>query len=114
MSRPLCAYSKQARYLGSGATTDAANFACVDDGTNDPSLENPARDYLSPLIIQAAAPDALNLRNGGGKVVIVLSTPEGSDTFSQWLPSGAPQCACIDKSIALRASTISGYVHRAF
>jgi feruloyl esterase len=87
MSRPLCAYPKEAHYLGSGATNDAANFACVDDGTNDPSLENPAREYLSPLIIQASAPEALNLRNGGGKVVIVLSTPEGSDTFRQWLPS---------------------------
>ena len=95
MSRPLCAYPKQARYVGSGATNDATSFACVDDGTNDPSLEIPARDYLSPLIIQASAPDALNLRNGGGKVVIVLSTPEGSDSFHQWAPSdikaeGAP------------------------
>src|SRR5206468_6247380 len=62
MSRPLCAYPKQARYVGSGPTTDAGSFACVDDGNNDPSLENPARDYLSPLIIQASAPDALNLR----------------------------------------------------
>jgi len=87
MSRPLCVYPKQARYAGSGATNDAANFVCIDDGHNDPSLENPARDYLSPLIIQASAPDALNLRNGGGKVVIVLSTPEGSDTFQQWMPS---------------------------
>lgn len=87
MSRPLCAYPRQARYVGSGPTTDAGSFACVDDGNNDPSLENPARDYLSPLIIQASAPDALNLRNGGGKVVIVLSTPEGSDTFHQWVPS---------------------------
>ena len=60
---------------------------CIDDGNNDPSLEIPARDYLSPLIIQASAPDALNLRNAGGKVVIVLSTPEGSDTFHQWVPS---------------------------
>jgi feruloyl esterase len=87
MSRPLCVYPRQARYTGSGATNDAANFVCIDDGNNDPSLENPARDYLSPLIIQASAPDALNLRNGGGKVVIVLSTPEGSDTFQQWVPS---------------------------
>jgi hypothetical protein len=87
MSRPLCVYPKQARYSGSGATNEAANFVCIDDGSNDPSLENPARDYLSPLIIQASAPDALNLRNGGGKVVIVLSTPDGSDTFQQWVPS---------------------------
>jgi hypothetical protein len=77
----------QARYTGTGATNDAANFVCIDDGNNDPSLENPARDYLSPLIIQAKAPDALNLRNAGGKVVIVLSTPKGSDTFHQWVPS---------------------------
>ena len=87
MSRPLCAYPKQARYTGTGATNDAANFVCIDDGNNDPSLENPARDYLSPLIIQANASVALNLRNGGGKVVIVLSTPKGSDTFHQWVPS---------------------------
>jgi hypothetical protein len=77
----------QARYTGTGATNDAANFMCVDDGSNDPSLENPARDYLSPLIIQANAPDALNLRNGGGKVFIVLSTAQGSDSFRQWVPS---------------------------
>jgi tannase/feruloyl esterase len=87
ISRPLCAYPKQARYIGSGATNDAANFACIDDGNNDPSLENPARAYLSPVIIQAHAPDAFELRNGGGKVVIVLSTPSGSDTFQQWTPS---------------------------
>jgi feruloyl esterase len=87
MSRPLCAYPKQARYTGTGATNDAANFVCIDDGNNDPSLEIPARDYLSPLIIQATAPDSLNLRNGQGKVVIVLSTPTGSDTFHQWVPS---------------------------
>jgi hypothetical protein len=71
----------------SGPTSDAGSFACVDDGNNDPSLENPARDYLSPLIVQASAPDALKLRNGGGKVVIVWSTPEGSDTFHQRVPS---------------------------
>jgi hypothetical protein len=44
-------------------------------------LENPARDYLSALIIRATAPDALDLRNGGSKVVIVLSTPKGSDAL---------------------------------
>ena len=87
MSRPLCTYPKQARYIGSGATNDAANFACVDDGNNDPALEIPAREYLSPLVIQASAPDTLNLRNVRGKLVIVLSTPEGSDTFHQWVPS---------------------------
>ena len=87
MSRPLCVYPKQARYTGSGATNDAENFVCIDDGHNDPSLEKPGQDYLSPLIIQANAPDALNLRNGGGKVVVVLSTPEGSDTFQKWVPS---------------------------
>jgi hypothetical protein len=31
-TRPLCAYPRQARYLGSGATNDAANFECVDRG----------------------------------------------------------------------------------
>lgn len=87
MSRPLCAYPKQARYIGSGAPNDAANFVCIDDGNNDPSLENPAHAYLSPLIIQAHAPDALELRNRGGKVVIVLSTPAGSETFHEWVPS---------------------------
>jgi hypothetical protein len=28
-TRPLCPYPRQSRYLGSGATNDAANFACV-------------------------------------------------------------------------------------
>jgi len=87
MTRPLCAYPKMARYVGSGDPNNASNFACVDDGTNDPSLEIPARDYLSPLVINASAPAALNLRNDGGRVVIALSTPPGSDTFRQWVPS---------------------------
>jgi feruloyl esterase len=29
MTRPLCAYPKQAKYKGSGDTSDAANFSCV-------------------------------------------------------------------------------------
>ena len=77
MSRPLCAYPKQARYTGTGLVNDAANFTCVDDGTNDPSLEIPAREYLSPLIIVASAPPALNLRSGGGLVTIAFWTPSG-------------------------------------
>ena len=98
MSRPLCAYPKQARYTGTGSVNDAANFTCVDDGTNDPSLEIPAREYLSPLIIVASAPPALNLRSGGGLVTIAFWTPAGSDTFHQWVPSeikaeGAPAIA---------------------
>jgi Tannase and feruloyl esterase len=29
MTRPLCAYSKVARYQGAGSTNDAMNFHCV-------------------------------------------------------------------------------------
>ena len=86
MTRPLCPYPKQARYIGTGSVNDAANFACVDDGTNDPSLEISPREYLSPLTIVATA-SALNLRSGSGTVNIALSTPAGSDTFHQWVPS---------------------------
>ena len=31
MTRPLCAYPQEARYLGSGDPTSAANFVCVAD-----------------------------------------------------------------------------------
>lgn len=31
MTRPLCPYPQQARYKGTGSTTDAANFECADD-----------------------------------------------------------------------------------
>jgi len=30
-TRPMCPYSQRAQYRGSGATTDAASFVCVDD-----------------------------------------------------------------------------------
>jgi feruloyl esterase len=88
MSRPLCAYPKQARYTGSGSTNDAANFVCLDDGTNDPSLEIPTRDYLSPLIIQASAPSAFDTRVNGSKFAVILRAPAGSYDFHQWTPTG--------------------------
>jgi feruloyl esterase len=31
MQRPLCPYPEVASYTGNGDTTDAANFACVED-----------------------------------------------------------------------------------
>ena len=34
-TRPLCPYPKQSRYKGSGATNDAANFACVSPSGGD-------------------------------------------------------------------------------
>jgi len=37
-TRPMCPYPQQARYRGAGATTDAANFACV---TDDPDSNGP-------------------------------------------------------------------------
>ena len=44
MTRPLCVFPQFPRYTGSGATTDAANFTCVDDEVhNNPT---PARQYL--------------------------------------------------------------------
>ena len=30
MTRPVCAYPKAAKYKGSGATNDAANFICAE------------------------------------------------------------------------------------
>jgi len=35
MTRPLCVFPKVAKYNGSGATDDAANFTCITDGDND-------------------------------------------------------------------------------
>ena len=60
---------------------------CLDDGTNDPSLEIPARDYLSPLVIQATAPSAFDTRVNGSKFAVILRVPAGSDDFHQWTPS---------------------------
>jgi feruloyl esterase len=37
-TRPMCPYPQQARYRGVGATTDAANFACV---TDEPDSNGP-------------------------------------------------------------------------
>ncbi len=34
-SRPLCAYPKTAKWIGTGSTDDAANFACVDGRHDD-------------------------------------------------------------------------------
>ena len=34
-TRPLCPYPKQSRYKGSGATNDAANFACINPSGED-------------------------------------------------------------------------------
>jgi hypothetical protein len=38
-TRPLCPYPRQARYSGTGATNDAANFTCVNPGDPHPDLE---------------------------------------------------------------------------
>ena len=44
MTRPLCPFPALPRYAGSGDPTDAASFACVDDGVHyNPT---PAPEYL--------------------------------------------------------------------
>jgi hypothetical protein len=44
MTRPLCPFPTLPQYTGSGDSTDAASFACVDDGVhNNPT---PAPEYL--------------------------------------------------------------------
>jgi len=95
MSRPLCAYPKFARYKGTGDSSNASNFACIDNGTNDPPLEMAGREYLSPLIIRASAPEISDAGRFKDTVTIVLSVARGSDTFNEWRPSnvladGAP------------------------
>jgi feruloyl esterase len=34
MQRPLCPYPQEAQYRGTGSTTDAANFACLNETRN--------------------------------------------------------------------------------
>ena len=85
MTRPLCPYPQEPRYVGTGDTNSAANFACVADPNDEPLSELPARDYLAPFIMQAKPLSAtLDLRSSGGLFYIALSVPPGSDTFSQW------------------------------
>jgi len=85
MTRPLCLYPQEPRYVGSGDTNSAANFACVADLNDEAPSELPARDYLAPFIIQAKPlSTTLDLRSRGGLFYVALSVPPGSDTFSQW------------------------------
>jgi len=86
MTRPLCPYPQEPRYTGAGDTKSATSFACLDDG-NRIAAELPGREYLAPLLIEANAPNSLNLRTSGGTVTIVLRIAHGSDTFLQWVPS---------------------------
>src|SRR5215813_10246350 len=44
MTRPLCPFPKLPQYTGSGDPTDAASFACVDDGVRQNPI--PAPEYL--------------------------------------------------------------------
>ena len=87
MTRPLCAFPREARFSGSGDANTAANWHCVDSGRDEPPQAIPARVYLSPLIVQAhAAPSRVDLRSTAGLVTVVLHAPHGSDSFSDWVP----------------------------
>ena len=86
MTRPLCAYPEEARYLGSGDPTLAASFACVGDAGDEPAAELPGREYLAPLILQAKmTPDVINVRNGSGVVTAFITVPPSSDSLTQWV-----------------------------
>jgi feruloyl esterase len=86
MTRPLCAYPQEARYVGSGDATQAASFACVADAGDESAAELPGRDYLAPLILQAKmTPEVINVRNGPGVVTAFITVPQGSDSLTQWM-----------------------------
>ena len=89
MTRPICAYPAEAHYQGAGNPKMASSFACVVDRPDRAviSSELPAREYLAPIVIQADAPDVLNLRKHGGMVTVVLTVADGSDSFREWTPS---------------------------
>lgn len=89
MTRPLCAYPQEARYLGSGDPTSAANFVCVADSGDEPVAELPAREYLAPLILDArATPEVINVQNNGsGVITAFITVPPGSDSLTQWFIS---------------------------
>jgi hypothetical protein len=111
MTRPICAYPKQPRFVGTGDPNSAANFVCFDDGGNRIATELPAREYLAPLEIKASAPDALNLRTQGGKVTVVLTVADGSDTFNQWVPSEVKAEGAIAVSASLSGDGSTYVVH---
>jgi feruloyl esterase len=88
MTRPLCAFPQEARYLGSGDSKSATNFVCVGDAADEPAAELPAREYLAPLVLQARmAPEVINARNGAGVVTAFITVPPSSDTLAQWVIS---------------------------
>jgi len=88
MTRPLCAYPKEARYLGSGDPASAANFACVADRGDEQASELPGREYLAPLVLQASAtPEVINVRNGSGVITAFITVPPDSDNLTQWVIS---------------------------
>ena len=86
MTRPLCLYPQEARYAGSGDPNAASSFACVNDRSDEPAAELPAREYLAPLVIQASAPAAFDTHINAGKFAVILRVPDGSDDFHQWTP----------------------------
>lgn len=86
MTRPLCAYPQEARYVGSGDPTSATNFVCIADGADEPASELPAREYLAPLVLQARMePAVINLGNGSGAITAFITVPPGSDSLTQWV-----------------------------
>jgi len=114
MARRICAYLKQPHYLGTGDANTAANYVCFDDGRNRVAAELPPREYLAPLVINASAPDVLNLRTEGGKVTVVLTVANGSDTFNQWVPSDvmAEGAVAVSSSLSADGSTYVAHFNR--
>ncbi len=107
MTRPLCVYPAEARYVGAGDATNAANWTCVAQPQADPPNQMEAPRYLAPLVLQARAlPDTLNLRTGVGLVTIVLQAP-GTDDFTSWVPSNvrAEGAAPVTAALAADART---------
>lgn len=108
MTRPLCPYPAEARYSGSGAVNDAANWTCIDASQPNPANQKAAPRYLAPFTIQARAlPDTVNLRTTSGLVTVVLQAPAGSEDFRQWIPGNlrAEGAAAVSGSVSADGRT---------